>query len=68
MSGPQVCKHQVCDHSGGWFGMVFQEANRIGSREPPAAATATMVADLMLADLRPFHHALARQFDGISLR
>ena len=29
---------------------------------------ATIIADLMLADLRTFHHALARQFDGISLR
>jgi len=44
MRGPQVCKHQVCGHSGGWFGMVFQEANKVGSREPPAAATATMAA------------------------
>jgi hypothetical protein len=32
--------------------------------EPSAA----MIADLMLADLRPSHHALARQPDGISLR
>jgi hypothetical protein len=44
MRGPQVCKHQVCDHSGGWFGMVFQEANKVGSGEPPVAATATMAA------------------------
>ena len=29
---------------------------------------ATIIADSMLADLRPGHHALARQFDGISLR
>jgi hypothetical protein len=33
-----------------------------------AESSATMIADAMLTDLRPFHHALARQFDGISLR
>jgi hypothetical protein len=33
-----------------------------------AELSAAMIADLMLADLRPSHHALARQPDGISLR
>ena len=33
-----------------------------------AELSATMIADLMLADLRPSHHALARRPDGISLR
>ena len=33
-----------------------------------AETPATMIADLMLADLRLSHHALAQQFDGISLR
>jgi hypothetical protein len=33
-----------------------------------AETPATMMAYLMLADFRLAHHALARQFDGISLR
>jgi hypothetical protein len=33
-----------------------------------AETPATMIADLMLADLRLSHHTLAQQFDGISLR
>ena len=49
----RACLQAVCDHSGGWFGMVFQEANKVGSREPPAAATATMAAtNKCLAQIR----------------
>jgi hypothetical protein len=33
-----------------------------------AETSATMIADLMLADLRLSHHTLAQQFDGVSLR
>jgi hypothetical protein len=33
-----------------------------------AETPATMIADLMLADLRLSHHTLAQQFDGSSLR
>jgi hypothetical protein len=33
-----------------------------------AETSATMIADLMLADLRLSHHTLVQQFDGISLR
>jgi hypothetical protein len=33
-----------------------------------AETPTTMIADLMLADLRLSHHTLAQQFDGISLR
>ena len=33
-----------------------------------AETPATMIADLMLADLRLSHHTLAQQLDGISLR
>ena len=33
-----------------------------------AETPATMIADLMLADLRLSNHTLAQQFDGISLR
>jgi hypothetical protein len=33
-----------------------------------AESFTAMVADLMLGDLPPSHHALARQRDGISLR
>jgi hypothetical protein len=33
-----------------------------------AETSTTMIADLMLADLRLSHHTLAQQLDGISLR
>jgi hypothetical protein len=62
-----------------WLGVVIFAAVGVFARplaeliSPPtmrhhAETPATMIAYLMLADFRLSHHALARQFDGTSLR
>jgi hypothetical protein len=65
MRQPQVCKHQVCDHCGGRFGMVTHRW--CGNKFCKRACKDAYIRDVGLAIGRRFGISMLRPFAEASL-